>query len=72
MATPGHIKSIQESNAKPIFAQQSIRELNLTNRTMEDVIDCAAFSVFQEPKLISREISNSSFKWSPSAPYPRI
>lgn len=52
MATPGHIKSIQESNAKPIFAQQSIRELNLTNRTMEDVIDCAAFSVFQEGYIL--------------------
>ncbi|WP_437272077.1 tagaturonate epimerase family protein [Staphylococcus succinus] len=48
LATPGHIKAIQSTNVRPIFAQQSIRELNLTHRKMEDVIDDAAFAVIQE------------------------
>ena len=32
----------------PVLAQQSIRELTLTNRTFADVIAAAAFGVFQE------------------------
>ncbi len=48
LASPGHIETVKEHNVKPILAQQSIRELTLTNRTMEDLIDAAAFAVFQE------------------------
>ncbi len=48
LASPGHIKTIAGRDIRPILAQQSIRELNLTNRTYEDVLDAAAFAVFQE------------------------
>jgi hypothetical protein len=48
IATPGHIKLFEAYDAYPVFAQQSIRELNLTNRTYEDVLDSASFAVFRE------------------------
>jgi tagaturonate epimerase len=48
LASPGHIKTVRNKNIKPILAQQSIRELNLTNRTYEDVLDAVCFAVFQE------------------------
>ncbi|MBS4195134.1 tagaturonate epimerase family protein [Lederbergia citri] len=48
IASPGHIETIKGHNVKPILAQQSIRELSLTNRTMNDMLDAAAFAVFQE------------------------
>ncbi len=48
IATPGHVRVVRDYNVFPIFAQQSIRELNLTNRTFKDVIASAAFGVFQE------------------------
>ncbi|WP_077617170.1 tagaturonate epimerase family protein [Bacillus sinesaloumensis] len=48
IASPGHIETVRDHNVKPILAQQSIRELTLTNRTMNDVIDAASFAVFQE------------------------
>src|SRR5690606_39236021 len=48
LASPGHIKTIAGRNIRPILAQQSIRELALTGRTYEDVLDAAAFAVFQE------------------------
>lgn len=48
LASPGHIESIRDTRAKPILAQQSIRELTLTNRTMNDMLDAACFAVFQE------------------------
>jgi len=48
IATPGHIRVFKEYDAAPIFAQQSIRELNLTNRTYEDVLDTATFFVFRD------------------------
>jgi hypothetical protein len=47
-ATAGHIEALKGTNVFPIFAQQSIRELNFTNRTFDDVIDAAAYAVFQE------------------------
>jgi hypothetical protein len=47
IATPGHIKLFEQYDAYPVFAQQSIRELNLTNRTYEDVLDAATFAVFR-------------------------
>ena len=48
IAAPGHIKLFQQYDAYPVFAQQSIRELNLTGRTYEDVLDAASFAVFRE------------------------
>lgn len=48
LASPGHIETIRGRNIKPILAQQSIRELTLTNRTMEDMLDAACFAVFEE------------------------
>lgn len=48
LATPGHIRALAGTDAFPIFAQQSIRELTLTNRTFPEVIASAAFAVFQE------------------------
>lgn len=48
VASPGHIETTRERKVKPILAQQSIRELTLLNRTMTDILDAAAFAVFQE------------------------
>lgn len=48
IATVGHIRLFKNYDAYPVFAQQSIRELNLTERTYEDVLDCVTFNVFQE------------------------
>ena len=48
IAAAGHIRVFEKYDAYPILAQQSIRELNLTNRTYEDVLDAATFAVFRE------------------------
>jgi hypothetical protein len=48
IAVFGHIRLFEEYDAYPVFAQQSIRELNLTNRTFEDVLDGVTFAVFRE------------------------
>ena len=48
IATPGHIRVFEKFDAYPVFAQQSIRELNLTNRSFEDVLDVVSFSVFRD------------------------
>lgn len=48
LATPGHVRAIAGQDVYPVLAQQSIRELTLTNRTFADVIAAAAFGVFQE------------------------
>lgn len=48
LASPGHIRLIKEYDIKPVLAQQSIRELNLTGRTYENVLDDASWAVFQE------------------------
>ncbi|KYZ75987.1 hypothetical protein AXX12_05980 [Anaerosporomusa subterranea] len=48
IAGPGHLRIIRKTKARPVLAQQSIRELNLTNRTYEDVLDSATWAVFQE------------------------
>lgn len=48
IAAFGHIRVFQEYDAYPILAQQSIRELNLTHRTYEDVLDAASFAVYRE------------------------
>jgi hypothetical protein len=48
IATPGHIRVISKYDVMPVFAQQSIRELDLTNRRYEDVLDAVTFAVFRE------------------------
>jgi len=48
IATPGHIDLFKNKDIFPVFAQQSMRELNLTGRTYEDVLDAVTFAVFRE------------------------
>ena len=48
IATPGHIRLFERYDALPVLAQQSIRELNLTNRSYADVLDAATFAVYRE------------------------
>ncbi len=48
LATVGHIRVMEKYDIMPVFAQQSIRELDLTGRTYEDVMDSATFAVFRE------------------------
>lgn len=49
VCTPGHIRAFKEyPELTPVFAQQSIREITLTNRTFDDVLDCASFAVYRE------------------------
>ncbi|MDY3196313.1 MAG: tagaturonate epimerase family protein [Paracholeplasma sp.] len=47
LATEGHARVFEKYDAYPIFAQQSIRELNMTNRTYEDVLNSATFGVYK-------------------------
>lgn len=48
IATDGHLRVFKKyKEITPILSQQSIRELNLTNRTFADVIDSASFAVFR-------------------------
>ncbi|MEX2601348.1 MAG: tagaturonate epimerase family protein [Balneolaceae bacterium] len=47
-AGPAHIRAIRETGFRPVLAQQSIRELERTRRTAEEVMDAATWSVFQE------------------------
>jgi len=42
-----HLKSIRKTSFKPVLAQQSIRELQRTNRTAQEVMDAATWAVFQ-------------------------
>ena len=48
IATPGHVRLFEKYDAYPVLAQQSVREITLTNRSFEDVLDAASFSVFRE------------------------
>jgi hypothetical protein len=48
LATPGHIRAVRKFRARPVFAQQSIRENGQTNRNFKEVISDAAWAVFQE------------------------
>lgn len=46
-AGEGHIACVIDTDYAPVLAQQSIRELNLTGRSYEDVLDAATFAVFK-------------------------
>ncbi|MGB2820206.1 MAG: tagaturonate epimerase family protein [Phycisphaerae bacterium] len=48
LATPGHIRAIRDKGLVPVLAQQSIREMTRTERTPEQVMDCATYGVLQE------------------------
>ena len=49
IATPGHIRAMRQvPGMVPVFAQQSIREMERTDRTPQQVIDDAMWGVFQE------------------------
>jgi hypothetical protein len=50
LATPGHVRAVRACNEKirPIFAQQSMREMSRTGRTPQQVMDDAMWGVFSE------------------------
>ncbi len=50
IATPGHVRAIQETHGAvaPVFAQQSIREMQRTGRSPQVVMDDASWGMFQE------------------------
>jgi tagaturonate epimerase len=47
LATPGHVQAVRGTGVAPIFAQQSVRENARTHRTPQQVMDDAAWGVFQ-------------------------
>ncbi len=47
-AGAAHLKVIRKTDFKPVLAQQSIRELERTNRTAQEVMDAASWAVFRE------------------------
>ncbi len=48
LATPGHVRAVRKHSMAPIFAQQSIREMERTGRTPQQVMDDAMGGIFQE------------------------
>jgi tagaturonate epimerase len=50
LATPGHIRALHAAGGRiaPIFAQQSIREMERTGRSPQEVLDDATWGVFAE------------------------
>ena len=50
LATPGHLRAVRESKGQivPFPAQQSIREMNRTGRSPQQVMDDAMWGVFAE------------------------
>jgi hypothetical protein len=48
LASAGHVRLLKGKAVFPVLAQQSIRELNLTGRTYDDVLSAASWAVFQE------------------------
>lgn len=48
IANPAHVRVAAEYRMRPIFAQQSIRELTRTEREAEEVMDAATWAVLQE------------------------
>ncbi|MBZ0290089.1 MAG: tagaturonate epimerase family protein, partial [Anaerolineae bacterium] len=47
LATPGHILAVRETDLFPVFAQQSIREMQRAGRTPQNVMDDATWGVFE-------------------------
>lgn len=49
LATPGHLRAVRRTKGiMPVLAQQSIREMERTERTPDQVMDSATWGVFQE------------------------
>lgn len=48
IASNAHLKLLKNKDVFPVLAQQSIRELLLSNRTFTEVIQAASWSVFEE------------------------
>ena len=50
LATPGHVRAVRSAGAglRPIFAQQSIREMSRTGRTPVEVMDDATWGTLAE------------------------
>lgn len=48
LATPGHIRACRSSDVVPVLAQQSIREMQRTERSPQEVLDDVSWAVFQE------------------------
>lgn len=47
LATPGHVRAVERTGIAPVFAQQSPREIQRTDRTAQEVMDAAVWGVFQ-------------------------
>lgn len=47
-ANTAQIRAVRKTNVRPVLAQQSLRELQLTSRSIEQVIDAASYAVLQE------------------------
>jgi hypothetical protein len=48
IAGPAHLRALRDSGFKVVLAQQSIRELERTERTPEEVMDAAVWAVIEE------------------------
>ncbi|WP_166238213.1 tagaturonate epimerase family protein [Paenibacillus turpanensis] len=48
VASQGHIQTVRGRDIRPILAQQSIRELNLTGRDYKEVLDAACYAALEE------------------------
>lgn len=48
LATPGHIRAVRKFQVRPVLAQQSVRENKQTGRSFVEVVQDAAWAVFQE------------------------
>ena len=48
LANPAHLRAMAGTHMKAILAQQSIRELERTQRTPEEVMDAATWAAYQE------------------------
>jgi hypothetical protein len=47
MATPGHLRACRRAEARPVLAQQSIREMERTGRSPAEVLADATWGVFE-------------------------
>lgn len=48
LATPGHIRACRATGVVPVLPQQSIREMQRTGRSPQEVLDDVSWAVFQE------------------------
>jgi len=47
LATPGHVQAVRQGRMRPIYCQQSIREMTRTGRSPQDVMNDACWGVMQ-------------------------